>query len=108
MSERGHMSDLSAQEATPEAVTRERDADVRLDPLALRRYERDPLADPATLFHEIRLVTGADSGFGSDVGGGAVSGEERARRAEIERIRADMGRRLRAPSDDEALKENQL
>jgi hypothetical protein len=29
VSERGHMSDLSAQEAAPRAVTRERDADVR-------------------------------------------------------------------------------
>jgi hypothetical protein len=29
VSERGHMSDLSAQGAAPKAVTRERDADVR-------------------------------------------------------------------------------
>jgi hypothetical protein len=29
VSERGHMSDLSAQQAAPKAVTRERDAEVR-------------------------------------------------------------------------------
>ena len=86
----------------------ERADDVRLDRFALRRHERDPIADPAGLSHEVRLVTGADFALGGGVGGGMVIGEERASRAEIERIRADMGRRLRAPSDGEIPKENQL
>jgi hypothetical protein len=74
----------------------ERSDDVRLDRFALRKHEGDPISDPAGLSYEVRSVTGADSAL---IGGGVVIGEERASRAEIERLRADMGRRLRTPKD---------
>ena len=72
----------------------ERPDAMRRDLLDASRRETGPLAGT---FEGARPVTGADFAFGSDVGGGAVIDEEEARRAEIERIRADMGRRLRTP-----------
>jgi hypothetical protein len=74
----------------------ERADDVRRNLLDASSQETHPLADPAGLSHEVRLVNGADSPL---IGGGAVIDEERASRAEIERLRADMGRRLRTPKD---------
>jgi hypothetical protein len=77
----------------------ERPDDVRRGLRASSGHETDPLADPAGTSEEARLVTGADSALGSGVGGGAVIDEGEARRARIERTRADMGRRLRTPRD---------
>ena len=77
----------------------ERPDDVRRGLLDARRPETDPFADPAGTSEEARPVTGADSALGSGVGGGAVIDEGEARRARIERTRADMGRRLRTPRD---------
>ena len=74
----------------------ERADDVRRNLLDASRQETHPLADPAGLSHEVRLFNGADSPL---IGGGVVIDEERASRAEIERLRADMGRRLRTPKD---------
>ena len=64
---------------------------------ASSRHETGLLADPAGTSEGARPVTGADSALGGGVGGGAAIDEGEASRAEIERIRADMGRRLRTP-----------
>jgi hypothetical protein len=77
----------------------ERADDVRLGLFASSRHETDPLADPAGTSEGAMPVTGADSALGSGVGGGAVMDDEEASRAEIERSRAEMGRRLRTPRD---------
>jgi hypothetical protein len=77
----------------------ERADDVRRGLLDASRHETDPLADPAWTSEGTMPVTGADSALGSGVGGRAAIDEEEASRAEIERTRADMGRRLRTPRD---------
>ena len=77
----------------------ERTDDVRRGLPASSRHEADPLADPAGTSGEAGPVTNADSALGSDVSGEAVIDEVKARHAEIERARADMGRRLRTPRD---------
>jgi hypothetical protein len=77
----------------------ERTDEVRRGLPASSRHEADRLADPAGTSGEADPITGADSALGSGVSGGAVIDEEEARHAEIERARADMGRRLRTPRD---------
>lgn len=77
----------------------ERADDVRRGLLDASRHETDPLADPAGTSEGAMPVTGADSALGAGMGGGAVIDEVEASRAEIERSRADMGRRLRTPRD---------
>jgi hypothetical protein len=77
----------------------ERPDEIRRDPLEEDRRDPDPLADPVGTSEEARPVTGADSALGGGVGGGAVIDEDEARRAEIERARAAMGRRLRTLRD---------